>query len=135
MARTPLREPFIVSVFVACCLLSNIGAVSAQDWNPFAEDQRRSRAAPSQPYGGGGVRPGDRPLDMPGAGQESDRGPTTYEDRGSDQRLSPRGAGAVAVERGELAPLPEIPQEPDPRREPATPRSASWEGRSLKRWS
>jgi hypothetical protein len=67
---------------------------------------------------------------MPGSSQDADRGPTTYEDRGSDQRLSPRGAGAVAVERGELAPLPEIPQGPDSRRESETPPSASWDVRT-----
>jgi hypothetical protein len=119
MARTRSRELLrrsaaALSLVAACCLLVDAAPVSAQDgWNPFARDGRRGRGASPSSDGVVGVRPGDRPLEMPGGVREDppDRGPRSDRPDASDGYRPPApapGAGAVAVERGELAPI-EIP--------------------------
>lgn len=125
VVRGPAPRLFILTL---CCLLSGTATVAAQDWNPFARDERRAR--PATPVDPGGLRPGDRPLEPGGRGdadERSERSPA-YRDpppaSGSGDRWAPpappRGAAPVAVERGELAPVEVSPERPDPRSDPRT---------------
>lgn len=119
--RVLLRRPAAAfSLIVLCCLLLDAGHLSAQEgWNPFSGDARRGRGAPPASPGSGGLRPGDRPLEMPGEAREVETERAPRADRpgaeygsGSPPAGAPRiespGAGAVAVERGELPPV-EVP--------------------------
>jgi hypothetical protein len=120
--RVLLRRPVAAfSLIALSCLLLDAGHLAAQEgWNPFSGDARRGRGAPPASPGTGGIRPGDRPLEMPGEAREAEteRAPQAERPRadygyGSPPaadapRIGSPGAGAIAVERGELAPV-EVP--------------------------
>lgn len=102
MARAPSRSAVSVPVlsllsFLALSVLTlGTPPAAAQDtWWLFGGEKRRDS--------GGGLREGDRPLEPPArGGSEAPRGYDT-------SRGAPRSAAPAAVERGELAPLPEPP--------------------------
>jgi hypothetical protein len=112
--RIKFRVPVAAFSFVAvCCLLLGAGSVAAQDgWNPFAPDSGRGRVAPPASPEVSGVRPGDRPLEMPGGSTVDAPELAPARGEGSYRSPSAPGAGPVAVERGELAPIEPSPMPP-----------------------
>ena len=104
MARAPSRSTVLAPALslLSCLVLSALTlgsppAVAQDTWWPFGSEKRRDRD-------GGGFREGDRPLEPKGGARSSD------EPQGYDAPRAPaRSAAPVAVERGELAPLPEPP--------------------------
>ena len=139
MAKASSRGvAFLLCVLTSSYLVGGVGPALAQDWNPFARDERRAR--PSAPVDPGGLRSGDRPLEPGGRGGEAERSdpPPAYRDTspayGSRDRWEPppppRGAAPVTVERGELAPVEVPPERVDPPPAPAPlppPRTAGRE--------
>jgi hypothetical protein len=146
-SRTLMRVPAAaLSFLVSWCLLPDAGFVSAQEgWNPFSRDARRGQGTPPASSEGTGLRPGDRPLEMPRGSRDdaAERVPGSGRPA-ADYRygsppagappIGPPGAGAVEVERGELAPVevPPAASQPSPQVSPApsprlSPRSADAE--------
>lgn len=109
MARAPSRLSVsppalsILSTLALAGLILGTPPAAAQDtWWPFGGGKRQEQK-------NGGLRAGDRPLQPKGGGYADPEASGEATRRYEPGLETPRSAAPVAVERGELAPLPEPP--------------------------